>query len=84
MLLRSGMSEVERLAPPVTSLLRCPHCGYAAEVALPDNACVIMQECDGCDVVIRPKAGDCCVFCSYGSAPCPPVQASQLARSGDK
>jgi hypothetical protein len=23
---------------------------------------------------LRPKAGDCCVFCSYGTVPCPPVQ----------
>ncbi|HEY5608162.1 MAG TPA: GDCCVxC domain-containing (seleno)protein, partial [Alphaproteobacteria bacterium] len=21
------------------------------------------------------KPGDCCVFCSYGSVPCPPMQA---------
>ncbi|MFZ0027756.1 MAG: GDCCVxC domain-containing (seleno)protein, partial [Pseudolabrys sp.] len=21
-----------------------------------------------------PKDGDCCVFCSYGSVPCPPIQ----------
>jgi len=21
------------------------------------------------------KPGDCCVFCSYGSVPCPPIQA---------
>jgi GNAT superfamily N-acetyltransferase len=27
-----------------------------------------------CATVLRPKAGDCCVFCSYGSVECPPVQ----------
>ncbi|WP_430623644.1 GDCCVxC domain-containing (seleno)protein [Marivirga lumbricoides] len=24
--------------------------------------------------MLKPKEGDCCVYCSYGSAPCPPVQ----------
>jgi hypothetical protein len=25
---------------------------------------------------LKPEPGDCCVFCSYGSVPCPPIQAS--------
>jgi len=29
-----------------------------------------------CGELLRPKSGDCCVFCSYGLAPllCPPIQ----------
>ena len=23
---------------------------------------------------LRPKPGDCCVFCSYGTVKCPPIQ----------
>ncbi|HEX6268144.1 MAG TPA: GDCCVxC domain-containing (seleno)protein [Burkholderiales bacterium] len=23
---------------------------------------------------LAPRAGDCCVFCSYGDVPCPPIQ----------
>ncbi|MGH6968533.1 MAG: GDCCVxC domain-containing (seleno)protein [Stellaceae bacterium] len=26
--------------------------------------------------MLRPKSGTCCVFCSYGSVPCPPTQAA--------
>jgi hypothetical protein len=26
--------------------------------------------------LLKPKPGDCCVFCSYGSVACPPVQLS--------
>ena len=33
------------------------------------------DECERCKTLLRPKAGDCCVFCSYGSVKCPPVQA---------
>ena len=26
---------------------------------------------------LKPKPGDCCVFCSYGTVPCPPIQAGK-------
>ncbi|MFN3988266.1 MAG: GDCCVxC domain-containing (seleno)protein [Rhodocyclaceae bacterium] len=26
---------------------------------------------------MRPKPGDCCVFCSWGTVACPPVQAGR-------
>ncbi|HEY7997903.1 MAG TPA: GDCCVxC domain-containing (seleno)protein, partial [Pseudolabrys sp.] len=29
----------------------------------------------GCGERLKPKPGDCCVFCSYGSVPCPPMQS---------
>ncbi|MDP0941897.1 GDCCVxC domain-containing (seleno)protein, partial [Klebsiella quasipneumoniae] len=24
--------------------------------------------------VLKPQQGDCCVYCSYGSVKCPPIQ----------
>jgi hypothetical protein len=41
---------------------------------MPINACVFFHACAECGVGLRPVEGDCCVFCSYGSAPCPPMQ----------
>ena len=41
---------------------------------MPTDACVVFHKCGACGVLLRPKAGDCCVFCSYGSVPCPPIQ----------
>ena len=41
---------------------------------MPTDACLFFHSCAGCGVVLRPKSGDCCVFCSYGSVPCPPMQ----------
>ena len=37
-------------------------------------ACVFFHECVGCHARLRAKPGDCCVFCSYGSVKCPPMQ----------
>ena len=42
---------------------------------MPTDACLFFHECAGCHALLRPKPGDCCVFCSYGSVACPPVQA---------
>lgn len=41
---------------------------------MPTDACQYFYDCRGCGAVLRPLAGDCCVFCSYGSVPCPSVQ----------
>ena len=62
-------------APVVTeSTLSCPSCGHRQKESMPVNVCVFFFECGGCGVLLRPKKGDCCVFCSYGDVPCPSVQ----------
>ncbi|HZV67183.1 MAG TPA: GDCCVxC domain-containing (seleno)protein [Telluria sp.] len=58
----------------VESVLTCPHCGMSKQETMPADACQYYYECTGCAVVLRPKPGDCCVFCSYGSVKCPPIQ----------
>jgi hypothetical protein len=56
------------------SLLTCPECGHAKTELMPDDACLFFYECESCHALLRPKHGDCCVFCSYGSLPCPSKQ----------
>lgn len=56
------------------SVLTCPECGHAQTHTMPTDACQWFYECPQCHTVLRPLAGDCCVFCSYGSVPCPPIQ----------
>lgn len=58
----------------LVSTLRCPACGHAETLAMPTDACLFFHKCAGCDTLLRPTSGDCCVFCSYGSVPCPPIQ----------
>ncbi len=41
---------------------------------MPTDACLFYYECPNCKALLRPNPGDCCVFCSFGSVPCPPVQ----------
>jgi hypothetical protein len=56
------------------SVLTCPHCDRQETATMPTDACQVFFACPGCGAALRPKAGDCCVFCSYGSLPCPPIQ----------
>jgi len=54
----------------------CPECGFKKIEVMPDDACQWYYECESCHLLLKPKPGDCCVFCSYGSVACPPVQLS--------
>ncbi|HUV96353.1 MAG TPA: GDCCVxC domain-containing (seleno)protein [Acidobacteriaceae bacterium] len=56
------------------SVLICPHCGFAKRETMPADACQFYYECSNCKTLLRPNLGDCCVFCSFGSVKCPPIQ----------
>ncbi len=56
------------------STIVCPECGAATESQMPESSCQYFWDCPACGAVLRPESGDCCVFCSYGDVPCPPVQ----------
>jgi hypothetical protein len=56
------------------SVITCPHCATAKSETMPTDACQFFYTCTGCGATLRPKPGDCCVFCSYGSVPCPPIR----------
>jgi hypothetical protein len=59
------------------SLLTCPQCGFARTETMPTDASWFYYECTNCGILLRPKHGDCCVFCSFGSVKCPPIQAQK-------
>ena len=56
------------------SIITCPKCGLKEEETMPTDACQFFYQCKNCNEVIRPIGEDCCVFCSYGTVPCPPIQ----------
>jgi len=63
-------------APVLESVVTCPHCGHASRLEMPTDACLFFHDCENCGIVLRPRPGDCCIFCSYGTVPCPPRQAA--------
>ena len=62
------------MEPVLISILTCPYCNFQKELAMPTDACQFFYVCPNCNTRLKAKAGDCCVFCSYGSVPCPPMQ----------
>ena len=56
------------------SIITCPICGFKKQEMMPTDACQFFYECTNCKTVLRPKSGECCVFCSYGTANCPSKQ----------
>ena len=71
---------------PVVQLearLSCPHCGVVTTAIMPVTYCQYFYDCLNCGAVMRPKRGDCCVYCSYGDTPCPPIQADRESGAED-
>ena len=57
----------------------CPYCGHQSREQMPEDACRIKYDCKGCGKRLEALAGDCCVFCSYGIVPCPPIQRERIS-----
>ncbi|MGO9769763.1 MAG: GDCCVxC domain-containing (seleno)protein [Roseiarcus sp.] len=63
----------------MVSTITCPVCGHEASETMSTDSCQYFYQCTGCKTVLKPKAGDCCVFCSYGDTPCPPIREARAS-----
>ncbi|MGX5856057.1 GDCCVxC domain-containing (seleno)protein [Dyadobacter jiangsuensis] len=59
------------------SVITCPHCGAQHLETMPVDACMYFYECTNCKTLLKPALGDCCVFCTYGTQKCPPIQLNK-------
>jgi hypothetical protein len=69
-------ADPTRQSLDLASTITCPACGERSSETMPTDACLYFYDCPACGVRLKPKPGDCCVFCSYGTTPCPPQQTS--------
>jgi hypothetical protein len=56
------------------STITCPTCRHKKVEIMPTNSCVYFYVCEKCKTQLKPLKGDCCVYCSYGTIKCPPIQ----------
>jgi hypothetical protein len=68
------MGAAKTPAVVLESVVTCPECGRRQAETMPVDACQVIYECRGCRAILRPRRGDCCIYCSYGSVVCPPMQ----------
>jgi hypothetical protein len=66
----------------IESTITCPTCGHQAAETMRMDACQFFYDCKACGERLKPLDGDCCVFCSYGTVPCPPMQAGDGCCTG--
>jgi hypothetical protein len=76
--------QAEGLTPKMIlqSTITCPNCGSVKTETMQTDACQYFYNCASCGGRLKPKTGDCCVFCSYGDVPCPPIQAERTGETG--
>lgn len=61
------------MQPELRSEIACPHCGHRKAEDMPTDACQFFYECENCHILLRPKAGDCCVFLRVGTVSADPA-----------
>lgn len=66
--------QKEQMEIILQSTITCPNCGSKKIETMPIDTCQYFYECENCKTVLKPKQGDCCVFCSYGDVKCPSIQ----------
>ena len=60
------------------STITCPECEFQKTEIMPVDSCQVLYECQECnDGSSAQGTGDCCVFCSFGTTPCPPIQRAR-------
>lgn len=72
------ITKVEKLTMKLhlntESTVTCSSCGHSETETMPLDACVYLYECRSCKNLMTPQRGDCCIFCSRGTHPCPTSQ----------
>ncbi len=66
--------SVDRNQIELKSMITCPNCRHKKSETMPTDACQYFYECENCKSILKPKEGDCCVYCSYGTVKCPSKQ----------
>ena len=59
------------------SIVTCPYCMHQESETMPTNSCKYFYTCNRCNASLKAKKEDCCIYCSYGTIPCPPIQKNK-------
>lgn len=49
------------------------------EEIMPIDAYQFFYDCENCKTLLKPKRGDCCVYCSYGIVKCRRIKIGEIA-----
>jgi hypothetical protein len=71
---KNSAGHPDKVSPSFQTEITCPQCKFKKTETLPTEICQLVYTCNNCNTELRPKEGDCCVFCSYGTHKCPSKQ----------
>ena len=74
---KKNKTKFEKQKVVLLSTITCPKCGFEKEEKMPTDACQYFYKCENCQEILKPLEGDCCVFCSFGTVACPPIQMNK-------
>jgi hypothetical protein len=63
-------------------VVTCPVCQTRVREHMVSETPKLIYHCPKCLTWLRPKKGDHCIYDSYGSVNCPPIQVKKLRMSG--
>ncbi|WP_293596999.1 MULTISPECIES: GDCCVxC domain-containing (seleno)protein [unclassified Polynucleobacter] len=50
--------------------ITCPNCRGQESLEISQGYSQHLYRCPSCSTILKPKSGDCCIFCSFGSLDC--------------
>jgi len=61
------------------STITCPYCKASEVLEVPQGSSQHLYRCRSCHNILKPKSGDCCIFCSFGDADCSSAEQNLAA-----
>ena len=52
------------------STITCPHCSATETLEITKGYSLHLYRCFACGGILKPKSGDCCIFCSFSDLDC--------------
>ncbi|WP_370629127.1 GDCCVxC domain-containing (seleno)protein [Polynucleobacter sp. 15G-AUS-farblos] len=63
----------------LSSKITCPHCNATEVLSIPKGSSQHLYRCMMCSAILKPKSGDCCIFCSFGDLDCSSAERNLAA-----
>jgi hypothetical protein len=61
------------------SIITCPSCEGHEALEIPQGYSQHLYRCPSCSIILKPKSGDCCIFCSFGNLDCSSAEQNLAA-----
>ncbi|WP_370622950.1 GDCCVxC domain-containing (seleno)protein [Polynucleobacter sp. MWH-Berg-3C6] len=61
------------------STITCPYCRASESLEIPIGSSQHLYRCRACSSILKPKSGDCCIFCSFGDLDCSSAEQNLAA-----